>query len=201
MQSLGMQILNPQSCRKSWGFLTSSFVSLKSALFWLRALSPATLSSDVTFQGICGCAAHVFTKCVLSTQAPGLQPESGTGSHPCETDSHLSFLTSLRRQGKLHHSRLIDEELRQEDGENLTKLLMIQDYFRKETKKLSLNIRLGPSPSLPIAILCLITLCFRTLSSSPLGTSPHGPLNSGPYHPLHISVALRAFPCHFISLQ
>ena len=45
-----------------------------------NGVTMATLSSVATFQGICGCAARAFTKCVLSTQAPGLQPESGTGS-------------------------------------------------------------------------------------------------------------------------
>lgn len=201
MQSLGMDA-NSQSPilqKDPGGFLHQSLFhwrapSSGSGLF----LQPCSLLS-VFFKGFVGYAAHAFPKCVLSTQAPGLQPESGTGSPSLWDWQSFELPDISEKAGQASSLPLIDEELRQEDGENLTKLLMIQDYFRKETKKLSLNIRLGPSPSLPIATLphhpllpnleFLPTWDVSSWSPEPADTAPH------------ISVASQAFPCHFISLQ
>lgn len=73
-------------------------------------------------------------------------------------------------------------------------LLIIQDWVLglKETKNLSLNIKLGPNSSPSIAIPCLIALSSLTLSSLQLGKSLRGPLNHRTH--LHTLVAPNALP-------
>ena len=173
-----MQILNPLSCRKILGVsdIKLCFAEERPLLAQGSFSSPAVFPRYFP-RASWGVPPMPSPSVCWAPRPPGYSQNQAQAPRPCDTHSHLSFLTSPRRQGKLHPSHLRDEELRQEDGKNVTELLMIQDYFRKETKKLSLNIRLGPGPSLPIATLPHHTLCFPTLSSSPLGTSPHGPLN------------------------